>query len=763
MKQILTFLALTFSYMLCGAQATTLVIDNQTPGWLSSKINYGDQQTVENLTVTGYLNQEDLNFIGTLIMAQALSGLIDIEDCHIVSKTGKETNGLDENMFSLSYNSDRPKGYAIRHLKLPKLLQASNKCLRTEGLVKLVVDTLTVGGPAMPKIEQSTLTGQMTKGQWSYSPVCKNIIFREGVEEISERCFYVVGNSDNKNYEELYNYSSWRNASELESVYFPSTLKTIGNSAFLRCLNLKKINLPDGIESIGDYAFCCTSFQPDTLKLPHSLKDYYVSSFYVKDNQVIVVPNIERIGFGSSSSYKGSYVGSETKLTFYMGTPARPKVLASPSQKCLKSCTFYVPSGSYDSYTEPDNYNPFCFAKVVEMVTMENIIVSPKTISLNINQSVSLVATIKPDNTFNKSIRWESLNESVATVDNNGKVSAIKGGEAKIIVASVENPDIKDECTVTVIQPTTGIVLNKSILELTEDKSEQLVATITPDNATNKSVNWTSSEISVAMVSPDGTVYAVKPGQATIMATTVDGGFVALCKVTVKAKTVFAESLSLSTSYSEMTVGETLQLSASVLPYNTTNKNIQWSSTNSEIATVSESGLVSAIKDGNVQIIASTTDGSNLSAICEISVNNEFISVSQIAINPSSVQLEVGESLGLEAQITPTDATNKKVNWSSTNSSVISVNADGLITANGCGTATIIASTQDGTNLSATCAVVVVDGAGVNDIEIDDNQFVRIYTLNGVLVYEGEYSGSHLASGTYIILSKGNSIKRIIR
>ena len=84
MKQLLTFLALIFSYMLCGAQATTIVIDNQTPGWLSSKINYTDQQTVENLTVTGYINKADLTFIGSLMEKQKLNGHLDLTNVEIV-------------------------------------------------------------------------------------------------------------------------------------------------------------------------------------------------------------------------------------------------------------------------------------------------------------------------------------------------------------------------------------------------------------------------------------------------------------------------------------------------------------------------------------------------------------------------------------------------------------------------------------------------------------------------------------------------------
>lgn len=830
MKHFITFLALTFSYMLCGAQVTTLVVDNQTPGWLSSKINYGDQQTVENLTVTGYIDGTDLDFIRSLNLNRNLRGCIDLKDVNIV-KGGTMTN------YPNTIETDSVLPYqAFANLKsLRKFVYPKSATCGTWCLLNTPCDTVIISNPNIKKLllKNYVYTSESAKTKYVYIP--------DGVESIPNAPSYCYGMGirfpssitsitayggmrDARIFAEMMNplgiiskyetyysdinggHTSQHPAISNSIIYVPKgTLEEYQKSALKNNQIIEYYDLDSLYATHEIILYAGDNYQLEMKALPNDdLVSYYVYSSNNEDvakinetgsilanefgeAQITIVPimvspyakgvstscNVKVFSHVTDISLPDSLklgLNTATKITpiLYPKDKTFSEILWSSDNqdiaivdiegnvtgKAYGKCKIYATTLDGGLMAE-------CQVEVIQLV--ENISISQNNLTLTAGETAVLTASILPANSFNKSVIWQSSNESIATVDNNGKVTAIKGGEAKIIVASVENPDIKDECTVTVIQPTTGIVLNKSILELTEDKSEQLVATITPDNATNKSVNWTSSEISVAMVSPDGTVYAVKPGQATIMATTVDGGFVALCKVTVKAKTVFAESLSLSTSYSEMTVGETLQLSASVLPYNTTNKNIQWSSTNSEIATVSESGLVSAIKDGNVQIIASTTDGSNLSAICEISVNNEFISVSQIAINPSSVQLEVGESLGLEAQITPTDATNKKVNWSSTNSSVISVNADGLITANGCGTATIIASTQDGTNLSATCAVVVVDGAGVNDIEIDDNQFVRIYTLNGVLVYEGEYSGSHLASGTYIILSKGNSIKRIIR
>ena len=86
MKKILV-MCLSLCISLCAnAQATDLVVDCQTPGWLSSKINYGDQQTVKNLKVTGYINNTDLKFIGTLIELRNLNGELDLTDCNIVSE-----------------------------------------------------------------------------------------------------------------------------------------------------------------------------------------------------------------------------------------------------------------------------------------------------------------------------------------------------------------------------------------------------------------------------------------------------------------------------------------------------------------------------------------------------------------------------------------------------------------------------------------------------------------------------------------------------
>ena len=355
-----------------------------------------------------------------------------------------------------------------------------------------------------------------------------------------------------------------------------------------------------------------------------------------------------------------------------------------------------------------DNSNVFQACEVTVHQPLQSISFNHKQITLTAGQIYNgLTVSYYPATADNKNVIWQSTNDDVATVDSAGKITANKGGEAKVTVISVENNDITDECMITVVQPVTGIFINKSSVELTEDESELLVATIIPEDASNNNVNWTSSDISVAMVSPDGTVYGIKAGQATIMATTVDGGFVALCKVTVKPKTIYVSNIELSVNSETMGVGETLQLNARITPENASNKTIIWTSTNPSIANVNATGLVTAIAEGETQIIATTSDGSKLSAICEINVKKQFITISKIQVTPPNVTIPVGHTMNLNVIIAPDEATNKTIKWSSTNPTVATVSELGVVSAISDGDATIIASTQDGSNLSGTCQIEV--------------------------------------------------------
>ena len=169
------------------------------------------------------------------------------------------------------------------------------------------------------------------------------------------------------------------------------------------------------------------------------------------------------------------------------------------------------------------------------------------------------------------------------------------------------------------IIPVTGVQLNKNAVTLAEGTTEQLVATVKPEGANNKNVNWTSSNSSVATVL-GGVVTAVKEGTTTITVTTVDGNYVASCNITVIMGVVVpVTSIKLNKTTMEVQEGDKTNLEVIISPPNASNKNIKWISSNPSIATVDDNGIITAIKTGIVTIEARSEDGNRV-ASCTVSV-----------------------------------------------------------------------------------------------------------------------------------------------
>ena len=152
--------------------------------------------------------------------------------------------------------------------------------------------------------------------------------------------------------------------------------------------------------------------------------------------------------------------------------------------------------------------------------------------------SFTLTATVSPANADNKSVSWKSSDATVAEVDATGKVTTVKPGTAVITVTTADGNKTAT-CSVTVerkIIPVTGVTVSPTSKTVTEGDSFTLTATVSPANADNNSVNWQSSDATVAEVDATGKVTTVKPGTAVITATTADGSKTATCTVTVTAK-----------------------------------------------------------------------------------------------------------------------------------------------------------------------------------------------------------------------------------
>lgn len=244
----------------------------------------------------------------------------------------------------------------------------------------------------------------------------------------------------------------------------------------------------------------------------------------------------------------------------------------------------------------------------------------------------------------------------------------------------------------------TGIRIDKTTLTLLKDHNYKLVATISPENATNSTISWSSSNSSVATVDETGNIKAIAAGATNITATSADGKYSASCSVTVN---VNVSSIILSETSITLEKGNTHKISATVNPKDATDKSVIWSSSDTSIASVDDSGNVKAINGGNVTITAKSVDG-KVSAICSVVVT---VPVQNISMDQSEIALIKGQTALLKATISPSDATTKDMTWFTSDNNIVTVEK-GNIKAVGVGVATITVISLDG-NKTATCAVKV--------------------------------------------------------
>lgn len=257
-----------------------------------------------------------------------------------------------------------------------------------------------------------------------------------------------------------------------------------------------------------------------------------------------------------------------------------------------------------------------------------------------------------------------------------------------------------------------GVTLNKDELELIKGQSEKLTATITPEDASDMTVTWSSDKTSVAAVSEDGTVTAVSTGEATITVSTTDGGFTDTCKVTV---TNPAKGITLDKQTLELDKGATGELKATVDPADADDATVTWSSSDEKVATVTN-GMVSAVGGGSATITAKTVNG--LTATAQVTVYSPVTGVTITA--PASSKLAVGKTLKLETTVAPADATEKGVTWSSSNDKIATVAQDGTVTAVAAGKVTITAVSKDNVQFKDEIELeiyVAVTGVSIKDSE----------------------------------------------
>ena len=330
----------------------------------------------------------------------------------------------------------------------------------------------------------------------------------------------------------------------------------------------------------------------------------------------------------------------------------------------------------------------------------ERVVLDRNEIELKAHGGTRLTATVLPASTTDKTITWTSSDETIAKVDNTGMITAIAVGAATVYATCGH---VEAACQVTVVPtPAQSILLNRSHVDLRVDESEQLKAIIMPDNATDKTITWTSSDETVAKVDETGLVIAVGLGEATINAYCWDAS--ETCRITVWETPV--QNIELDKNIIRLKAEETEQLTATVYPENATYKHVTWVSDNKAVATVDETGLVTAVELGSTYIWAEC--GETHRRACMVIV--ESTPAEQIELDRTDIQLKVEETTQLIATILPATTTDKRINWFSSDETVVTVDNTGVVKAVNVGSASIKA--QDGFGIiSATCQVTVLPTA----------------------------------------------------
>jgi len=237
-------------------------------------------------------------------------------------------------------------------------------------------------------------------------------------------------------------------------------------------------------------------------------------------------------------------------------------------------------------------------------------------------------------------------------------------------------------------------------------ESLPLNAAVSPDNATNTDVTWSSSDNKIAIVTPEGVVIGIKGGMAAIIAKT-ESGKTAKCTVTVKE--IKETSVKLDKSSIKIVVGESVTLNATVSPGNASFKNVTWSSGNKNIATVSSSGVVTGVKNGKATITAKTVNGKT--AKCVVTV---VPLPSKVTLNKSTMTIIAGKYFTLKATVVPSNANDRTITWTSSDETIATVCSQGKVTGMSIGSATIIAETINGKKASCTVTVNYAAATGVS-------------------------------------------------
>lgn len=702
-----------------SAQSEAMTVDNQMPGWLSSKIAYTDLVSLKSLKVTGYINGTDLAFVKGMMKNKSLVH-VDLSDANIVSGGGVKDNEVSYGF----YFQEQKQG---TYLSLPVNAEVINNFYRngpsgSDVPGNNVIDTLVLGGPSYKSF---TLYRQ--------NHFLANYLYlREGVDTLDT-------------------YS----ALSVKKIHLPSTVRYLPRNAFVKreesygeTTDEIDINLTDAIEGIARTAFRDLYLKGDTIRLPSGMKVWYTSSFLIrKEGTVIHIPAGLTVIDNESDRYGNrEQIESDKHIHFFMESAVPPEFIMRYSGGMeLSGCVVHVPQGSKSNYEKAECWK---YATIIEEIPVKGVSIGKPEECVYVGDRFKPNVAIVPENALNRNYTLKSLDERVAALDDDGFVVLKSYGKARI-QATTEDGGYTDVCEFDVYEHTVGIRLETEQARVRKGGRLTLAAVAQPEGKTDGRLVWSSSDGSVASVDEEGVVSGKSKGEAVITVTAVDGGYTAECRVRVYQPVT---ELRMDNRSVTVDTGEDIQLTATILPYDADNKSIVWSSDNPDVADVNGKGVVTGVKAGQT-VIRATSEDEGISDFCVVTVNQP---VTGVSLSKSELSFgKIGDAEQLVASVQPADATNKELNWSSSDESVAIV-SNGRVLCSGYGTAIVYVTTVDG-GYMASCVVKADDGlTGIDGVAADGSVSVD----NGRLVLKGIPEGMRILvtdiSGQVVCSLKGD-------
>ena len=325
-----------------------------------------------------------------------------------------------------------------------------------------------------------------------------------------------------------------------------------------------------------------------------------------------------------------------------------------------------------------------------------------------VKKSVTIKASATPMDVTNRKVKITSKNENIASVRGSA-VTGRSAGETVLTIASEQNPEVSVSYRVLVVQPVTRVNAEPQNPRVAVGYQLELKASVQPANATVKGITWLSSNPTVATVDKDGVVTGKSKGNVRIYATATDGSNIR-ANINLRV-TQPAEKISLQAAQQIVAVGKTVTLKANVLPSNTDDKSVVWTSSDAKVAKVDKHGRVTGVSVGTCEITCESATTPGVTASATVTVQQPVTKI----VFDEAPGVFVGETSQLTWHIEPSNASDGSLTFKSSNPKVVAVDANGILTGLRRGEATITATSTDGSKRTAKIKVKVsVHATGVH-------------------------------------------------